>query len=169
LFFTGIAATNASQLFMLVVFTGMIGFAEEALCRGVMVHAFLSQGVLKAALCSSLIFGSMHLINLFYGMNLGMALLYAVYAALIGFGFAAPYIRSGRAIWPAICAHALFDFVGKLGHGWGAQAQPTSSTEAVIRLSMALLVGLYGFWLLRSSRRASQTSRSYASEQARAD
>jgi membrane protease YdiL (CAAX protease family) len=120
--------------------------------------------VLKAALYSSLIFGSMHLVNLFYGMNLGMALLYVVYAALIGFGFAAPYIRSGGAIWPAICVHALYDFVGKVGHGWGAQAQPTSSAEAVIRLVIAILVGLYGFWLLRTSRVVSQTSRSYAHE-----
>jgi membrane protease YdiL (CAAX protease family) len=41
---TGIAATNAAQLLMLVVFTAMIGFAEEALCRGVMVQSFLPQG-----------------------------------------------------------------------------------------------------------------------------
>ena len=75
--------------------------------------------------------------------------LYAVYAALIGFGFAAPYLRSGGAIWPVVTVHALFDFLGKLGHGWGAQAQPTSSVEVVVRLVLAVLVGLYGLWLLR--------------------
>jgi len=166
LLFTGIAATDVTQLVMLVVFTAMIGFAEEALCRGVMVNAFLPRGMLKAALYSSLIFGSMHLVNLFYGMNPGMALLYVVYAALIGFGFAAPYLRSGGAIWPAIGAHALYDFIGKVGHGWGAQAQPTSSTEAVIRLVVAILVGLYGIWLLRTARAGSQTSRPLVGEAA---
>jgi hypothetical protein len=134
---------------MLIVFTAMIGFAEEALCRGMMIQAFLPRGPMQAAIISSLIFGSMHLIQIFYGMSVGMALLFAVYAALIGFGFAAPYLRSGGAIWPLITVHALYDLLGKLGHGWGAQAQPTSSFEVLVRLVLAILVGLYGFWLLR--------------------
>jgi len=149
LFYSGIAATEPIQIIMLIVFTSMIGFAEEALCRGLMVQAFLSRGILPAAIISSIIFGSMHLVNIFYGMSIGMALLYVVYAALIGFGFAAPYLRSGGAIWPLIIVHALYDFLGKLGHGWGAQAQPTSSFEVVVRLVLAVLVGIYGFWLLR--------------------
>jgi membrane protease YdiL (CAAX protease family) len=62
LFVAGIAATNPVQLIMLVIFTAMIGFAEEALCRGVMLGAFLPRGTLRAAIVSSLIFGSMHLI-----------------------------------------------------------------------------------------------------------
>jgi membrane protease YdiL (CAAX protease family) len=149
LFYSGIAPTDLLQLVMLIVFTAMIGFAEEALCRGMMLQAFLPRGVMRAALFSSLIFGSMHLVQVFYRMSIGMALLYVVYAALIGFGFAAPYIRSGGAIWPLIVVHALFDFLGKLGHGWGAQTQPTSSFEVLVRLVLAILVGIYGFWLLR--------------------
>jgi membrane protease YdiL (CAAX protease family) len=134
---------------MLVIFTAMIGFAEEALCRGVMIQAFLARGPMRAAVYSSLIFGSMHLIQVFYGMPIGTALLYAVYASLIGFGFAAPYLRGGGAIWPLILMHGLYDLLGKLGHGWGTQAQPTTSFEAVVRLGLAVLVGIYGFWLLR--------------------
>jgi membrane protease YdiL (CAAX protease family) len=149
LFYSGIADVDPVQILMLVVFTAMIGFAEEALCRGMMLQAFLPRGVMQAAIVSSLIFGSMHLVQIFYGMNIGMALLYVVYAGLLGFGFAAPYIRSGGAIWPVIIVHALFDFLGKLGHGWGAQAQPTSTFEVLVRLALAVLVGLYGFWLLR--------------------
>ena len=149
LFISGIIITDPVQIIMLVIFTAMIGFAEEALCRGVMLDAFMPRGPMQAAVISSLIFGSMHLINLFYGTNLSTALLTVIYAALIGFGFAAPYIRSGGAIWPLIIVHALYDFLGKMGHGWGAQAQPITSTEIVVRLSVAVLVGVYGFWLLR--------------------
>ena len=146
---TGIARMDPLQMIMLVVFTAMIGFAEEALCRGVILQAFLSRGPLQAALFSSIIFGSMHLVQIFYGMSIGMALLYVVYAGLIGFGFAAPYLRSGGAIWPLILVHGVYDLLGKMGHGWGAQAQPTSSFEVVVRLVLAVLVGVYGFWLLK--------------------
>ena len=149
LFYSGIAVTEPRQIFMLVVFTIMIGFAEEALCRGMMVQAFLSRGIMPAAIISSLIFGSMHLLQIFYGMSIGMALLYGMYTALLGFGFAASYLRGGGAIWPLIIVHGLFDLLGKLGHGWGTQAQPTSSFEVLVRLVLAVLVGVYGFWLLR--------------------
>jgi membrane protease YdiL (CAAX protease family) len=150
----GIAVVDPVQLALLVVFTLMIGFAEEALCRGVMLGAFLPRGPVRAAVLSSLIFGSMHLVNLFYGLDLVTALLYVIYAALIGFGLAAPFLRGGGAIWPAIAVHSLFDFIGKLAHGWGAQAQPTSSFEVVVRLGAAVLVGLYAAWLLRGARAA---------------
>lgn len=149
LFTTGFVEMVPLQIAMLVVFTAMIGFAEEALCRGMMLQVFMPRGPMQAAIFSSLIFGSMHLVQLFYGMSIGMALLYVVYASLIGFGFAAPYIRGGGSIWPLIIVHGLYDLLGKLGHGWGAQAQPTSSFEVVVRLVLAVLVGIYGFWLLK--------------------
>jgi membrane protease YdiL (CAAX protease family) len=150
LFFSGIVVVDPLQIVLLVIFTALIGFAEEALCRGVMLGAFLPRGPLQAAVFSSLIFGAMHLIQLFYGMNIGMALLYVFYAALVGFGFAGVYLRLGGAIWPLILAHGLYDFLGKMGHGWGAQAQPTSSFEVVVRLAAALLIGGYSYWLLQS-------------------
>jgi membrane protease YdiL (CAAX protease family) len=150
LFFSGIIVRDPVQIAMLLALTAMVGFAEEALCRGMVVQAFLPRGVMRAALFSSLIFGFAHMIQIFYGMSIGTGLLYSIYAALIGFGFAAPYLRSGGAIWPVIIVHALYDFLGKMGHGWGAQAQPTSSFEILVRLVSAVLVALYGFWLLKS-------------------
>ena len=150
LFFSGIIVRDPVQIVMLLALTAMVGFAEEALCRGMVVQAFLPRGVMRAALFSSLIFGFAHMIQIFYGMSIGTGLLYSIYAALIGFGFAAPYLRSGGAIWPVIIVHALYDFLGKMGHGWGAQAQPTSSFEILVRLVSAVLVALYGFWLLKS-------------------
>jgi len=151
LFFSGIAVVDPLQIVLLVLFTALIGFAEEALCRGVMLGAFLPRGPLQAAIYSSLIFGTMHLIQLFYGMNIAMALLYVIYTALVGFGFAGVYLRLGGAIWPLILAHGLFDFLGKMGHGWGAQAQPTTSFEVVVRLVAAILIGGYSYWLLKSA------------------
>jgi CAAX protease family protein len=156
LFYTGVAASGLMQTILLVVFTFMIGFAEEALCRGVMLGAFLPQGALRAAIYSSVIFGSMHLVNIFYGMDIVTALLYVFYASLIGFGLAAPFIRGGSGIWPVIIVHSLYDLLGKLGHGWGAQAQPTTSVDIVVRLSVAILVGIYGYWLIKSMPKAAQ-------------
>ena len=156
LFYTGFAASGLTQTIMLVVFTFMIGFAEEALCRGVMLGAFLPQGAMRAAVLSSVIFGSMHLINIFYGMDIVTALLYVFYASLIGFGLAAPFIRGTSGIWPVIIVHSLFDLLGKLGHGWGAQAQPTTSMDVAVRLIVAILVGIYGYWLVKRMPKAAQ-------------
>ena len=150
LFFSGIVVRDPVQIVMLLALTVLVGFAEEALCRGVVVQAFLPKGVMRAALFSSLIFGFAHMIQIFYGASIGTGLLYSLYAALIGFGFAAPYIRSGGAIWPVILVHALYDFLGKMGHGWGAQALPTSSFEILVRLVSAVLIAFYGFWLLKN-------------------
>ena len=165
LFFSGIVVRDPLQIIMLIALTAMVGFAEEALCRGMMTQAFLSRGVMKAAVYSSLIFGFAHMIQVFYGMSIGMGLLYSVYAGLIGFGFAAPYLRSGGAIWPVTLAHGLYDFLGKMGHGWGAAAQPTSSFETVVRLVAAVLVALYGLWLLK--RQPSVVSETKATESIR--
>jgi CAAX protease family protein len=159
LFFTGIVVRDPSQIIMLIVLTAMVGFAEEALCRGMITQAFMSRGIMKAAVYSSLIFGFAHMIQVFYGISIGMGLLYSVYAGLIGFGFAAPYLRSGGAIWPVIVVHAMYDFLGKMGHGWGAEAQPTSSFETVVRLVSAVLIALYGFWLLKSGQSVSSETK----------
>jgi len=166
LFIAGFAPIDPIQLAMLIALTMMIGFAEEALCRGVMVGSFMPGGPMRAALYSSLIFGSMHLINTFYGMPFTTALLYAFYAALIGFGLAAPYIRGGGGIWPVILVHALYDLLGKLGHGWGAQAQPTTGIEVVVRLSVAILVAIYGVWLLKGHSASQATMAIAAPEKA---
>jgi membrane protease YdiL (CAAX protease family) len=154
LFYTGFAVSTPIQTLMLVVFTFMIGFAEEALCRGVMLGAFLHQGAMRAAICSSVIFGSMHLVNIFYGMEIVTALLYVFYASLIGFGLGAPFIRGSSGIWPVIIVHSLYDLLGKLGHGWGAQALPMTSVDIVVRLIVAILVGAYGYWLIKSMPKA---------------
>src|SRR5512146_1009482 len=83
LFFSGIVVRAPVQIIMLIALTAMVGFAEEALCRGMITQAFLSRGVMQAAIYSSLIFGFAHMIQLFYGMSIGMGLLYSVYAGLI--------------------------------------------------------------------------------------
>jgi hypothetical protein len=38
-----------------------------------------------------------------------------------------------------------------MGHGWGAQAQPTTNFEVIVRLVFALLIGGYSYWLLKSA------------------
>jgi membrane protease YdiL (CAAX protease family) len=159
LFFSGIVVRDPVQIVMLIALTALVGFAEEALCRGMIAQAFLSRGVMKAAIYSSLIFGFAHMIQVFYGSSIGMGLLYSVYAGLVGFGFAAPYLRSGGAIWPVIVVHGLYDFLGKMGHGWGAAAQPTTSFETVVRLVAAVLIALYGFWLLRRQQSVSSETK----------
>ncbi|MHB1131822.1 MAG: CPBP family intramembrane glutamic endopeptidase [Chloroflexota bacterium] len=150
LFYYGLHVGDPVQIGLLVVFTALIGFSEEGLFRGAILRGFLAGGATRAALYSSLIFGAMHLSGVLFGADAVTTALTAFYATLVGFGFAAPYIKTGGAIWPIITIHMLVDLLGKLTFGFGVRAALPSSLEIAVKLGAAVLVAAYGLWLLRS-------------------
>jgi uncharacterized protein len=143
-------ATTDSLTIIIVVFSAlMIGITEETLFRGVILHALLPKGVLRAALVSTALFTAAHLINLIYGADLTYIGIQMAIAAFIGFWFAALKLKTGT-ILPLVLMHALIDTVSSL----------TNLTEwTPMVLGIVILIGLelvgsavYGAWLLRSRR-----------------
>jgi len=105
-----------------ILSTVFTGFLEEILCRGLvialLVHFYLKLEKdnvgLRAAIVSSLLFGLVHLVNVFEKPDsLGVIIGQVVYATFIGIGFAACYIKT-RSILPLILIHIGINLMGFL-------------------------------------------------------
>lgn len=100
------------RLFALIGFTTLlVGFSEEVVYRGIVLHAFLSQShVWVAMLVSAIAFSLLHSVNVFGGMPpFGMAV-QLVMTGLVGF-LLAPLALKLENLWPLIIWHWLWDFV----------------------------------------------------------
>lgn len=112
----------AVQIFLFAIAMFLIGFNEELVFRGIILNLFLDKfgnskkGIVTATVLSSVIFGAVHLTNIFSGVSVASALVQAIQAAVLGGLLAAIYLRSGN-IWIVIVAHALTDFASMLSSG----------------------------------------------------
>lgn len=92
---------------------------EEILLRGLLLNGLLKawsqkkNGILLAVIWSSLLFSSVHALNLLAGAPLDATLLQFVYATALGFLFAAVYLRTNNLLIPII-GHFVINFSGKL-------------------------------------------------------
>lgn len=110
------------NILIFIVTMILIGWTEEIFFRGVILNLFLDSfsktkgGILAAIILSSVIFGGMHIANIFSGVEVVSALVQAIQASLLGIIFAAVYVRT-KNIWIGIIMHACIDFVGLMPSG----------------------------------------------------
>lgn len=93
----------------------MAGICEEAVFRGAVLSYLMrqwkdSKKVVPAVIFSSILFASIHLLNITSGAGLGITILQFFGAIGMGSMFAAIYVRSGN-IFVAMLAHGLTDFI----------------------------------------------------------
>ena len=100
-----------------------VGITEELLFRGLITRMIFekygksSVGVWLTVLVSSLLFGTVHLINAVGGMaDLGGVLVQMVGAAALGMCICAIYLRTGS-LWAVALLHAFMDLVALLPSG----------------------------------------------------
>lgn len=90
--------------------TVLVGLSEEWMFRGVLLQALRTRLALWPALLSaSVLFGSVHLLNVLVTGQLLEAAVQALAAFLSGTVFTALLVRTGS-IWVPITYHALWDF-----------------------------------------------------------
>lgn len=100
----------------------LIGWTEEIVFRGVILNMFLDsfsktkRGILGAILLNGLLFGALHMSNVFSGVKLESVIVQSITAGLLGVILAAVYART-RSIWFVIIAHAMVDFAGLMASG----------------------------------------------------
>jgi len=127
------------------------GFMEEAIFRGLVLRTLLPQGLLRAAVLSSMIFAVVHLLNLAAGANIAGTILQVIVAFLMGLAFVAP-LAVTRNIWPLIFIHALSNFGGYLALGGILDTATTSPSPSFGQVVNALLIpfvlAVYSIWLL---------------------
>jgi uncharacterized protein len=107
--YDGLGHKGTGFVVLLVLGTQMVGFAEEGMFRGIGVTTFRVNGFSegKVALWSSVVFGAVHLTNVFSGN--GSAVAQAVIVTFAGYFFYVTRRVSGGLILPAVL-HGLFDF-----------------------------------------------------------
>lgn len=97
-----------------------VGIFEEILLRGVVFNSMKikwgnnSNGLLKSAIASSLLFGLLHLTNLLRNPDLVLATLsQVIYATLFGIYFCGLYAKT-KNIWALVLIHAIIDLIANL-------------------------------------------------------
>ncbi|MEN9937815.1 MAG: hypothetical protein RLZZ387_4394 [Chloroflexota bacterium] len=124
----------------------LIGFAEEAIFRGLMLNALKARGLWQAAMITSLLFGLSHSLNLLSGKSGANILIQVSYALAVGFAFAAVALKKG-VIWPLVVAHALIDFTSFIG-----KDTVPAFWNAIAGVVLTFMFMSYGLYLMRQQR-----------------
>lgn len=110
-----ISNINGYEVVALLLLTLTIGLFEEIMCRGWIQNEFIERfgkdrkGVIFSIVISGVIFGIMHITNLFFGQDLFTTLTQILSASIMGISFGAVYYKT-KNIWAVIILHGLWDF-----------------------------------------------------------
>ena len=100
--------TPLAIIVIVAVLCLLVGIAEEGLFRGLILNMLLPKGIWQAVSLSSLVFGCMHILNVFVGFPLNSALMEMFFALGFGMFLAAVRLRT-NSLRPGIIAHGLWD------------------------------------------------------------
>lgn len=150
----GLPPTSVT-LFILVN-TMLVGWSEEVMFRGVWLRGlFRSYGIWVAILGSSVLFGAMHVLNVFLTGDFRGAVLQAVAAFLSGVFLAAVRLRTGS-LWTGILLHGLWD-AGTFLVAAGATTATTGAAPTALgdygSIVMSLPLFVLGLLFLRHAGR----------------
>jgi membrane protease YdiL (CAAX protease family) len=139
--YTGLPSTRV--LMLVIVNTLMVGISEELMFRGILFHgASSSFGIWRAVWITAIIFGTVHTLNGLITGDFRASTLQAFFAATFGIWTVALRVRLDTII-PVIIIHWLWDCLAFL----------TSFLGDLALLPFALVLFIYGLWLLRNDRR----------------
>jgi uncharacterized protein len=127
----------------LLALTFLIGFAEEAIFRGLMLNALKAHGLWQAAIITTLLFGLSHSLNLLSGKSAADILIQISYALAIGFAFAALVLKKGI-LWPLVVAHTLIDFTSFIG-----KDTVPAVWNVVAGVALTFMFMSYGLYIIR--------------------
>lgn len=136
--------------------TLLIALSEEWMFRGILFRAVSARRrVWPALLLTSVIFGSMHVLNGFTYGDLTQSSVQAVAATMTGVFLGALLIRTGS-IWPPVLMHMLWNFGLLLVTFEAAQyqqaQQPPTLQALLVAMTIVMPNFLYGLFLLRKVR-----------------
>lgn len=107
-FSSTIHRTASTTILLITLLSLFVGIAEEGLFRGLILNILLPKGIWRAVFLSSLLFGSVHLLNVFVGFPLTGALIQVISALGFGMFLAALRLRT-NSLRPGIIAHTIWD------------------------------------------------------------
>jgi membrane protease YdiL (CAAX protease family) len=101
------------QYFILLFFTVAVGFNEEIYFRGLALKVMEAKGRKNAIIWSSIIFGVLHLANVFNGKSTLYLVLQLFFAFLVGFVLA-EIVSITKSLWVVIIWHAAHDYISSI-------------------------------------------------------
>lgn len=131
-----------TALYILSMFT--VGFLEEVIFRGLLLHAMRSDSLKAAVIVSSVTFGIGHIINLVNGSGAELLpnLLQVVYATAAGFMFVMMYLKTGSLLG-CIAAHGIFNAMSVFANDAGM----TPGRQILTAAALTVITGGYGAYL----------------------
>lgn len=125
----GIGQPAGMVILLATLLTLLVGFAEEGMFRGLLVRCLLPRGIWPTVLISSVLFASIHLLNLLSGASWSYVMGQMLQAFGAGMILVTLRLRIGS-IWPGIILHASRDIVGMLLLGMGQDVMTTNLSTA---------------------------------------
>lgn len=152
----------AATVGMVLVNTLLVGVSEEWMFRGVLFQALRSRlAMWPSLLLTSVLFGSVHLLNVFVTGQLFEAAVQALTAFLSGLVLVALLVRTGS-IWVPIVYHALWDFgtfmISAGGKAPGPHTDLSQGWAWALPVLLVLPNFLYAMFLLRRVRNHTRLS-----------
>lgn len=91
----------------------LVGFVEETVYRGVILHALMRKGAVTAVVVSSILFSITHILNVMSGQSLPDTLFQIAYALLIGVALALLMVKNCN-IYPLIFFHFFHNWIRRM-------------------------------------------------------
>lgn len=137
------------------------GLSEEIIFRGIFVSYMMKvfkspKKIIGAALIPAVLFGLIHVANVFVGAPLDVSIFQAVYAFGVGVLFSAVYLRTGN-LWVPIIMHTIADFVAfchaSMMEGMGVlSGSLVLDLPTVYMLIVIVIVIAFGLYYIRPAK-----------------
>lgn len=131
----------------------LVGINEEVMFRGLALGGLLAkmgdskEGIIRAAIISSIIFGAIHVIwdlDFTNGYSIATGAMKTLETSMFAFVFCYPVIK-GRNLWGAITAHGFFDWIILCGNtiaSGGIEAPTYVTTEPTVAMAAIVLFAI---------------------------
>lgn len=141
--FTGSWAPHYPMITLIMLTTILVGFSEELMFRGIVLHVLLERhGVVFSIVMSAIFFALLHAVNVFAGVPIMVVPIQLLATFLFGLVFSCLAIRI-RNIIPLMVYHFVWDFVLIAQSITGAQVDTVSSIGIVIELIVVIPLMVY--------------------------
>lgn len=145
----GFNVSNFSTALILIISAICVAINEEVIFRGVIVKGLLRYGVVITLIVPSVVFGLIHLGNVFGGGDVKFAIFQVVWAIAAGIALTALRLRNGS-LYPAIIFHFIVDITEYFSTGEnGVHHLEFSTFSLSILLILTILFMIYGLFMYK--------------------
>jgi len=147
----GFNVSDFSKAVVLAISALCVAVNEEIIFRGALVKGLLRFGTTVTIIAPAVLFGLIHIGNVFGGADLLFSIYQIVWGIAGGIAFTALRLRN-QSIYPAIVFHFIVDYIEYLSTGEnGVHQTGFSTTTLVMVLTLSILFAIYALVLFKKN------------------